>query len=123
MEIHILRVIIWPYFFSGEMAKYQEVFSKFYHGKYSGRKLQWQPNLGHAVLKAQFNAGPKELKVSLFQTLCLLHFNNTSDPASFEELKEATNIEDGELRRTMQSLACGKARVLLKSPKGTVTIK
>ena len=103
------------------MAKYQEVFSKFYHGKYSGRKLQWQPNLGHAVLKAQFNAGPKELKVSLFQTLCLLHFNNTSDPASFEELKEATNIEDGELRRTMQSLACGKARVLLKSPKGTVT--
>ena len=81
--------------FSGEMAKYQEIFSKFYHGKYSGRKLQWQPNLGHAVLKAQFTAGQKELKVSLFQTLCLIHFNNTSEPASFEELREATNIEDG----------------------------
>lgn len=26
--------------------------------------------------------------------------------------------EDSELRRTLQSLACGKARVLLKSPKG-----
>lgn len=26
--------------------------------------------------------------------------------------------EDGELRRTLQSLACGKARVLVKSPKG-----
>ena len=100
------------------MAKYQEVFSKFYHGKYSGRKLQWQPNLGHAVLKAQFNAGTKELKVSLFQTLCLLHFNHRSETTSFEELRESTNIEDGELRRTMQSLACGKARVLLKSPKG-----
>ena len=82
-------------FFSGEMAKYQEIFSKFYHGKYSGRKLQWQPNLGHAVLKAQFTAGQKELKVSLFQTLCLIHFNNTSEPTSFEELREATNIEDG----------------------------
>ena len=83
--------------FSGEMAKYQEIFSKFYHGKYSGRKLQWQPNLGHAVLKAQFTAGQKELKVSLFQTLCLIHFNNTSEPTSFEELREATNIEDGKV--------------------------
>lgn len=26
--------------------------------------------------------------------------------------------EDGELRRTLQSLACGKARVLAKNPKG-----
>lgn len=26
--------------------------------------------------------------------------------------------EDSELRRTLQSLACGKARVLIKSPKG-----
>ena len=55
---------------------------------------------------------------------------------SLEELKEATNIEEGELKRTMQvlpyicpdrttpnmfnfqSLACGKARVLQKVPKG-----
>lgn len=37
---------------------------------------------------------------------------------TFEEIKAATNIEDGELRRTLQSLACGKARVLKKEPKG-----
>ena len=37
---------------------------------------------------------------------------------SLEEVKEVTNIEDGELRRTLQSLACGKARVLTKIPKG-----
>merc|ERR1712152_48037 len=46
------------------------------------------------------------------------HFNNTSEPTSFEELREASNIEDGEMRRTLQSLACGKARVLTKVPKG-----
>lgn len=43
--------------------------------------------------------------------------------ASSVFLSENTNqlvsaLEDGELRRTLQSLACGKARVLTKSPKG-----
>ena len=97
-----------------EMSKYQEVFKKFYHGKYSGRKLQWQPNLGHTVLKANFKNGAKELKVSLFQTLCLLCFN-TCDCLSYKELKEATNIEEGELKRTLQSLACGKKRFHLNN--------
>lgn len=124
LTVSVLSMAYWPTYqpmevnIPAEMAKYQEVFKKFYHGKYSGRKLQWQPNLGHAVLKAQFNTGPKELKVSLFQTLCLLNFNTLLEPVGLEDLKEATNIEDGELRRTLQSLACGKARVLQKLPRG-----
>lgn len=61
--------------------------------------------------------GKKEFQVSLFQTLVLLMFNE-GDGFSFEEIKMATGIEDSELRRTLQSLACGKARVLIKSPKG-----
>lgn len=36
------------------MVKLQEVFKLFYLGKHSGRKLQWQPTLGHSVLKAEF---------------------------------------------------------------------
>ncbi|PIO29443.1 hypothetical protein AB205_0191820, partial [Aquarana catesbeiana] len=59
----------------------------------------------------------KELQVSLFQTLVLLMFNE-GDDFSFEDVKMATGIEDSELRRTLQSLACGKARVLNKIPKG-----
>lgn len=55
--------------------------------------------------------------MSLFQTLVLLMFNE-GDGFSFEDIRLATGIEDSELRRTLQSLACGKARVLLKSPKG-----
>merc|ERR1719210_2225622 len=47
----------------------------------------------------------------------MLQFNNT-DEQTLEEMMEATNIEDGEMRRTLQSLACGKARVLTKIPKG-----
>ena len=100
-----------------DLVKYQDIFAKFYHAKYSGRKLQWQPNLGHAVLKATFKASVKELKVSLFQTLCLLVFNE-ADSLSLTEIRDLTNIEDSELRRTLQSLACGKARVLQKVPRG-----
>lgn len=61
--------------------------------------------------------GNKELQVSLFQALVLILFND-ADNLSLEDIKTATNIEDGELRRTLQSLACGKARVLQKNPRG-----
>lgn len=37
-----------------QMVKLQEVFKTFYLGKHSGRKLQWQTSLGHAVLKTEF---------------------------------------------------------------------
>ncbi|XP_054510662.1 cullin-4A isoform X3 [Agelaius phoeniceus] len=100
-----------------QMIKLQEVFKTFYLGKHSGRKLQWQTTLGHAVLKGEFKEGKKEFQVSLFQTLVLLMFNE-GDEFSFEEIKMATGVEDSELRRTLQSLACGKARVLIKNPKG-----
>jgi len=43
-------------FSSVQMVKLQEVFSKFYHAKHSGRKLQWQPSLGHCVLRADFSS-------------------------------------------------------------------
>lgn len=61
--------------------------------------------------------GPKELLVSLFQALVLLLFND-KPVLSYEEILAATLIEDGELRRTLQSLACGRARVITKTPKG-----
>lgn len=123
LTVNVLSMAYWPTYqpmevnIPGEMSKYQEIFKKFYHGKYSGRKLQWQANLGHTVVKACFKSGDKDLKVSFFQTLCLLPFNSANE-LTLEELMEASNIEDGELRRTLQSLACGKARVLQKIPRG-----
>jgi len=138
LTVNVLSMAYWPTYTVMEvnipenMSRYQEVFSGFYHGKYSGRKLQWQPNLGNAVLKANFKCGLKELRVSLFQALCLLQFNNrggasnagssaaaaNTEAMTLEELRTATNIEDSELRRTLQSLACGKSRVLQKLPRG-----
>ncbi len=52
------------------------------------------------------------------QTIVLALFND-APTQSFQEIREATGIEDAELRRTLQSLACGKIRVLVKEPKVT----
>ncbi|XP_072401767.1 cullin-4B [Diabrotica undecimpunctata] len=123
MSVSILTMGYWPTYQAMEvslpyhMVKFQDVFKDFYLSKHSGRKLQFQPTLGHCVLKAIFKGGKKELVVSLFQTVIILLFNDY-DELSLEDIKAATNIEDGELRRTLQSLACGKARVLNKIPKG-----
>ncbi|OCT65840.1 hypothetical protein XELAEV_18042089mg [Xenopus laevis] len=122
LTVNILTMGYWPTYvpmevlLPPEMVKLQEIFKTFYLGKHSGRKLQWQSTLGQCVLKAEFNEGRKELQVSLFQTLVLLMFNE-GDEFSLEEIRQATGIEDSELRRTLQSLACGRARVLVKNPK------
>ncbi|KAI6221399.1 CULLIN-2 domain-containing protein [Aphelenchoides fujianensis] len=100
-----------------ELAAQQEVFSKFYVSKHNGRKLQWQYNLASAILKATFEKGRKELEVSMFQAVVLLLFNSKTT-WSLAEIGDETKIEPAELKRTLQSLACGKSRVLTKEPKG-----
>ena len=47
----------------------------------------------------------------------LLLFNN-KDAINYEEISESTKIEESELKRTLQSLACGKVQILLKNTKG-----
>lgn len=47
------------------------------------------------------------------QTVVLMLFND-AERLSFQDIKDSTGIEDKELRRTLQSLACGKVRVLQK---------
>ena len=54
----------------------------------------------YGALKAPLHACPP-------QTVVLMLFNDV-DTLSLEEIREATGVEDKELRRTLQSLACGK---------------
>ncbi|KAH9606913.1 hypothetical protein KSS87_009308 [Heliosperma pusillum] len=123
MSVHVLTTGYWPTYppmdvrLPHELNVYQDIFKEFYLSKYSGRRLMWQNSLGHCVLKADFPKGKKELAVSLFQAVVLMLFND-AEALSFQDIKDATAIEDKELRRTLQSLACGKVRVLLKEPKG-----
>ncbi|KAG6423595.1 hypothetical protein SASPL_113996 [Salvia splendens] len=123
MSVHVLTTGYWPTYppmdvrLPHELNVYQDIFKEFYLSKHSGRRLMWQNSLGHCVLKADFPKGKKELAVSLFQTVVLMLFNDAQN-LCFQDIKESTGIEDKELRRTLQSLACGKVRVLQKIPKG-----
>ena len=70
LTVNVLTMGYWPNYplmeveLPAEMVALQHTFGGFYLGKHSGRKLQWQPSLGHCVLKGWFKRGLKELQVS-----------------------------------------------------------
>ncbi|KAJ3208796.1 Cullin-4 [Entophlyctis luteolus] len=100
-----------------QLERCQEVYKEFYLSKYSGRHLIWQNQLGHCVLKGYFKKATKEVSVSLFQAIILLMFND-GDIFTYKDIALSTSMEAKELERTLQSLACGKIRILNKIPKG-----
>ncbi|KAI5811025.1 Cullin family-domain-containing protein [Peziza echinospora] len=128
LNVHILSSAAWPTYpettvsLPEDLEEYVQAFEAFYTGKHKGRKLKWRHALGQCILKAHFPKGMKELVVSAFQAIVLLLFNDDaltgSNGLSYTAIKQATNLADGELIRTLQSLACGKKRVLEKHPKG-----
>lgn len=122
MSVQVLTSGYWPTYPVSEcrlpaiVAEAQEVFREFYTSKHSGRRLLWQHSLGQCSLKAHFAKGRKELSLSLFQAVVLLLFNDA--PAlAFSEILAALGMNNKELQRTLQSLACGKVRILNKEPK------
>ncbi|KAF8465295.1 ubiquitin ligase subunit CulD [Kalaharituber pfeilii] len=126
LNVHILSMSAWPTYpdtpvsLPETLAEYLEAFKEFYVGKHKGRKLTWRHALAQCVLKADFPKGKKELVVSAFQAVVLLLFNDVEagNTLSYIAIKEASGLSDREINRTLQSLACGKHRVLNKLPKG-----
>ncbi|BGP18529.1 hypothetical protein JCM10213_002958 [Rhodosporidiobolus nylandii] len=126
LSVSILSQGNWPTYppfplsLPGYLSEHLERFKAFYVSKHSGRTLTWAHGLDTCSLRAVFpKGGRKELQVSLAQAAVLLLFNEVADgKLSTEEIGEATKLEKKELARTLQSLACGKVRVLVKHPKG-----
>jgi cullin-4 len=123
LSVHVLTQGYWPTYppvdvhLPQEVLRLQEVFNSYYTTKHNGRRLQWHPYLGHCMLKANFPHGRKELVVSLLQAIVLLLFND-EERLAYADILRATSVDAGELKVTLQSLACGKVRVLRKEPKG-----
>lgn len=126
LGVSVLSIAAWPTYpdipinLPTSILKAQHDFEKHYKDKHVGRKLTWKPSLAHCQLKARFGKSVKELVVSGFQAIVLLLFNDvdTGDSLTYEHIRAATNLPEAEIKRTLQSLACGMYKVLLKSPKG-----
>lgn len=97
-----------------------ELYQTFYDSRHSGRRLTWQGLLGSADLKVRTRKGQWEVNLSTLGMVVLLAFSDLppGDILSYNELKTQTSLPDAELARTLQSLACGKHRLLVKHPKG-----
>ncbi|KAK4348129.1 hypothetical protein RND71_034468 [Anisodus tanguticus] len=99
MSVHVLTMGYWPTYsptdvrLPHELNANQDIFKEFYLSKYSVN--------GFVTF------------VLFFAPICSMLFND-AEKLNFQDIKEATRVEDKELRRTLQSLACGKVRVLQK---------
>jgi len=123
LAVHVLTTGFWPTQTATncelppQLLQCCEAFKQHYLRLHSGRRLQWQTNIGSADLKATFNARKHEINVSTHQ-MCVLLLFNSADKLSYGEIFEMTKIPVSDLKRALQSLACGKYRILLKEPKG-----
>ncbi|KAG8700243.1 hypothetical protein FRC08_004824 [Ceratobasidium sp. 394] len=105
-----------------EMAAALLRFEKYYTSKHSQRRTAWFHSLGTVVLTSRFPGGNKEISVSMYQTLVLLLFNE-KEQFSAAEIQSRTKLSDEDLVVTLQSLALGKKRVLIRAnPKTTKDI-
>eukprot|EP00298_Acanthocystis_sp_HF-20_P015238 c21068_g1_i4.p1 GENE.c21068_g1_i4~~c21068_g1_i4.p1 ORF type:complete len:294 (+),score=101.15 c21068_g1_i4:107-988(+) len=129
LDVKILTTNCWPTYSPSQveipkmLKNCQESFKQFYSQNHTGRCLNWIPQLGTALLETKLRSPSsssakitKELSVSAFQAVCLLLFNENQS-LSFTQIRDLTQISSPELRLTLQSLACGKIRILSKNPK------
>jgi len=123
LQVQVLTTGFWPTQVPTKCAlpahilRCCETFKEHYLKQHSGRRLQWQSNMGNADLKATFAGRKYEINVSTHLMCVLLQFNSALT-LSYAELSAATEIPESELKRALQSLACAKFKILHKEPKG-----
>jgi cullin 3 len=102
-----------------ELSVACDLYQKYYLERHNGRRLTWHCNIGTADVRAFWGNKRYELTMSTFCMFVLLAFNQPQSAVlSFGDLQRITDIPENELKRTLQSLACAKYKILLKHPKG-----
>ncbi|XP_044259748.1 cullin-5 [Tribolium madens] len=103
-----------------ELEDYIPEVEEFYKKKHSGRKLQWYHHMSNGTITFATNGGKFDLDVTTFQMAVLFAWNQRPhDRITYENLRLATELPDGELRRTLWSLVAFpklKRQLLLFSP-------
>ncbi|KAK4686027.1 cullin 3, partial [Tremellales sp. Uapishka_1] len=128
LSVSVLTASYWPQQivaaspckFGSSLSVGISTFQRYYDSRHSGRRLSWQGNLGTADVKVRFKNRAHDLNVTSQALVVLLLFEEAKEDESlsYSDIKTSTDITDTELQRTLQSLACGKFKVLTKIPKG-----
>lgn len=123
LRVSILTTMSWPITTApmctlpAEAVRASSKFEQYYLNKHNGRVLTWQRSMGNAELLGRFGGGSRLFDIiAPAHAMCILMLYNTHDSMTFNEILDATQIPVDELKRSLQSLALGKARVLTKSP-------
>ncbi|RXW17529.1 hypothetical protein EST38_g8325 [Candolleomyces aberdarensis] len=127
LHVTVMTATFWPY--SGPavapvvppvLAEACKSFEAFYFSRHSGRRLTWLTSMGSADVRAVFKSRSHDLNVSTHAIMILLLFEKLGDEdfLTYSEIKEATLIEEADLKRNLQSLACAKFKILRKHPPG-----
>ncbi|KAG8811018.1 Cullin-3, partial [Serendipita sp. 399] len=125
INVTVMTSTFWPTTNSGasctlpsQLLQACNSFERFYNTRHSGRRLTWQPALGNADVKVQFKAKRHDLNIATMAVVILLLFENIADDdfLTYEDIQKSTSIPDPDLQRHLQSLACGKWKILKKHP-------
>lgn len=95
-----------------------EHFQAFYGSRFGARRLTWVTEKGTAEVRMMAGSRPHDLVVTTYMMCILMQFNESAE-LTFGTILANTGIPRFEALRHVLSLTTSKARVLLKSKKGT----
>lgn len=82
-------------------------------------RVSWVHSQGNVSVSAKYAAGTFEFNVIPLQAAALLLFNDAAGPLALEHIRLKLGLTLEVIKRTMHSLACGKYKILKKTPEGS----
>ncbi|KAI4303721.1 hypothetical protein MLD38_039319 [Melastoma candidum] len=121
LSVSVLTTGYWPSIRSTnlnlpeEMEKPLRIFEDFFRSRRQHRRLSWMFSFGICILTGRFDTKAIELVLSTYQAAVLLLFND-ADRLSYSEILAQQQLPEVDLVRVLQSLSCGKYKILNKDP-------
>lgn len=94
-----------------ELCKSVQMFEAFYGHMFNGRKLTWLQHLSNGEIKLTYLKKPYIITCTTYQMAILLLFNE-NEKMSYHDISVQCQLDDKELRRTLQSVV--DVKLLLK---------
>ncbi|XP_066998802.1 cullin-2 [Anabrus simplex] len=113
--IYVLQAGAWPlgqtavtpFNVPQELEKSVQMFEKFYHSSFNGRRLTWLHHLCHAEVKLGYLKKPYQITMQTFQMAILLLFE-TTDSLSCKEIQDTLQLNTEQFSKHVASLLDSK---------------